>query len=270
MPKGNLVLDSDGNLYGATVAGGVYTSSPCAANSGCGTVFELSPAGGGPWTEKVLHTFTGNPDGFDPQAGVTTDSAGNLYGTTTYGGVSTACNSGVGCGTVFELVKGTGGAWTEHVIHSFDLTDGYYPYSPLSFHADNYFGTTSSTVFELTRAPAGPWSLTTLYSFTDPPESTYSGVVIDATGDLFGTIYNGSGEVGDSSLGNIYQLTPPGGSGTWTESILYNFAGGSDGENPVGGLLLYRNALVGTTSDCLQTLFVGCGGYGHVFALTDF
>ncbi len=114
-------------------------------------------------------------------------------------------------------------------------------------------------MFELTRATTGAWSLTTLYSFSEQfnsPETAYSGVVINATGDLFGTVYGGAA---NGLLGNVYELTPPSGSGTWTESILHNFTGGSDGEGPVGGLLLYRGALVGTTSDCSQTLVIGCG-----------
>ena len=81
-PYGNLVFDAAGNLYGTTSGGGIH----CAPN-GCGTVFELSPQQGGGWTEKVLHSFGNGNDGSDPFAGLVFDSAGNLYGTTTEGGI---------------------------------------------------------------------------------------------------------------------------------------------------------------------------------------
>ena len=67
------------------------------------------------------------------------------------------------------------------------------------------------------------------------PETAYSGVGIDAAGDLFGTVFANHTL---APIGNVYELTAPSGSGTWTESILHNFTGGSDGEGPVGGLSL--------------------------------
>jgi len=84
---------SPGNLYGTTTMGGAYKNS-CGAN--CGTVFQLTPAAGGTWTEKVLHSFGKGKDGASPYAGLILDAAGNLYGTTSAGG---ADNSG----TVFEI-----------------------------------------------------------------------------------------------------------------------------------------------------------------------
>ncbi len=70
-----LIFDDAGNLYGTTGAGGTY---------GYGTVFELTPAAGGGWTEQVLHNFN-DADGGKPQAGLILDAAGNLYGTTVRG-----------------------------------------------------------------------------------------------------------------------------------------------------------------------------------------
>jgi uncharacterized repeat protein (TIGR03803 family) len=91
-PFAGLIFDAAGNLYGTTYGGGTYR---CGA-SGCGTAFELTPAAGGSWTETVLYSFSRGNDGFEPEAGLIFDSAGNLYGTTAVGGTYDG-------GTVFEL-----------------------------------------------------------------------------------------------------------------------------------------------------------------------
>ncbi len=103
-PQCSLTLDATGNLYGTTEYGGGFVLI-----FGYGTVFELSPASGGSWTESVLYRFTGEADGGIPEGGVVLDSAGNLYGTSTAGGTSGV--QGNGGGTVFKL---TNGSWTEN------------------------------------------------------------------------------------------------------------------------------------------------------------
>ena len=117
-PVGEVVFDSAGNLYGATSVGGT---------SQCGTVYQLSPPVkvGDPWTETVLYNFqckTSN-DGAYPFGGLVIDGAGNLYGTTAYGGAGNCILvSGLaGCGTVYELSPPAqkGGAWTETILYSF-------------------------------------------------------------------------------------------------------------------------------------------------------
>ena len=127
-PDAGLIFDAAGNLYGTTYAGGTYNY---------GTVFELTPAAGGGWTEKVLHSFSNGTDGGYPVAGLIFDAAGNLYGTTYRGGT-------YGCGTVFELTPAAGGSWTEKVLYSFgNGTDGAYPDAGLIFDAaGNLYGTT--------------------------------------------------------------------------------------------------------------------------------
>ena len=122
-----LVPDSAGNLYGTTLDGGVY---------GTGTVFELTRGSKGRWTEQVLHDFEGGNDGEAPYASPILDTAGNLYGTTCYGGVS-------GNGTVFELTL-TNGKWTDRVLYQFTGgKDGSQPWSGLILDATgNLYGTT--------------------------------------------------------------------------------------------------------------------------------
>ena len=77
IPLRNLIFDSSGNAYGTTVIGGAF---------GCGTVFQLTPVGGGQWQQSVLYSFSCFDDGKNPYGGVTLDAAGNLYGTTVAGG----------------------------------------------------------------------------------------------------------------------------------------------------------------------------------------
>ncbi len=160
-PYAGLTADSAGNLYGTTYYGGDYNY---------GTVFELMPAQGGGWTQKVLHSFNFNgTDGAFPYAGVVFDGAGNLYTTTQSGGTHYA-------GTAVELSPSQGGVWTEKVLHSFSstTTDGVDPLAGLVIdHAGNLYGTTygggfhySGTVFELSPNGSGDWTETVLYRFT--------------------------------------------------------------------------------------------------------
>ena len=130
LPSSTLVLDTAGNLYGTTEEGGDLNSNTC-LGYGCGIVFMLTPRTNGSWSEQVLHRFHGWTDGFYPTAGLIFDAAGNLYGTTWYGG------------NVFKLVPGTNGKWTETVLHAFNGNDGSFPFAGLAFDASgNLYGTT--------------------------------------------------------------------------------------------------------------------------------
>ncbi len=137
-PTSRLTIDSSGNLYSTTQGGGA---------DGLGTVFELVNSSG-PYTEKILYSFTGfNGDGAIPYAvALVRDSAGNLYGTTTYGGAdsSTLCTSLGGCGTVFVNSATSPGTYTENVLYSFTDANGDtgFPQTGLAVdQAGNLFGT---------------------------------------------------------------------------------------------------------------------------------
>ena len=137
-PLAGLIADEQGNLYGTTTAGGDLN---CGALGSCGVVFELSPSPHR-WSETVLYTFTGSPDGADPLFGaLIRDGAGNLYGTTSQGGIATGCYGEVGCGTVFELSP-NGSGWTETVLYSFTgEADGNAPIGPVTMDAHgNLYG----------------------------------------------------------------------------------------------------------------------------------
>lgn len=255
LPYTRLVFDSFGNLYGTTNNGG---------SNNVGTVFELSPTTSGPWKEKVLYSFLDNQvDGTYPYGGLIFDSAGNLYGTTAGGGSSSS-------GTAYELMPGTGGQWTETVLHSFQFTDGTGPYAGLVFDAiGNLYGAASSggtygygTVFELTPQGIGQWNLTVLFDFNGQNatgDAPYGTPVFDNVGNLYGTTAFG----GTYDSGMVFELTPQG-NGQWTETIVHSFEPSNwDGGNPYGGLIVdSAGSLYGATS---------AGGrfnYGAVYKLT--
>jgi uncharacterized repeat protein (TIGR03803 family) len=254
-PNGALIFDSAGNLYGTTVLGG---ENDVCHNGGCGTVFELTPGTGGQWTETVLWSFTGmNYDGANPQAGLVFDSAGNIYGTTFYGG--TACENPHNfftCGMVFELSPGTNGEWTETVVHDFGgYSDGIWPEGGLTFDTSgNLYGTTNEggaanygVVFECSPIGGGQWTEKVLLTFTygaDVGGFPGAGLIFDGVGNLYGTA--GIGTTGD---GLVFELSPAT-NGAWTETVLHNFTGGSDGAGPDCGLIFdSAGNLYGTTGE---------------------
>ena len=263
-PLAGLIFDAAGNLYGTTWHGGTYNEL------GGGTVFELTPTAGGGWTETVLHSFGNGADGIGPEAGLIFDAAKvNLYGTTAGGGSYSV-------GTVFELTPTAGGGWTETVLYSFNDngTDGWESLAGLIFDAaGNLYGTTwaggtygGGTVFELT--PAGGWTEKVLHSFSWIGTDgfwPYAGLIIDAAGNLYGT----TGAGGPSGWGMVFELTPTAGGG-WTEKMLHSFPydNGTDGSQPVAGLIFDAvGNLYGTTE--YGGTYSNCyGGCGTVFELT--
>jgi uncharacterized repeat protein (TIGR03803 family) len=281
-PDAGLIFDSAGNLYGTTLSGGIY---------GQGTVFELSRGTNGLWTEKLLHSFAGGKDGYYPQGPLSIDTAGNVYGTTVFGGTHGRTCDNRACGTVFELSPGTDGAWTETVLHSFQNThqDGGYPDGGVVLDAaGNLYGTTelggvhsSGTVFEMSLV-GGTWTESILHNFCSEANCTdgsvpFASLVFDAAGNLYGTTQDGGSLVGTgcggSPCGTVFELSPGTGS-TWTESVLYSFCSLSDcadGALPSAGRLVFdaMGNLYGTTGagglhggDCDS---YGCG---TVFELT--
>jgi uncharacterized repeat protein (TIGR03803 family) len=253
-PIAGLILDTSGNLYGTTYQGGP---------SGDGTVFKLTKNSDGSWTESVLYSFAGGTDGATPYAGVTFDASGNLYGTTQYGGVSSA-------GTVFQLAPNSGGTWTETLFYSFTGgSDGANPYGGLIFDpSGNLYGTTyyggasgDGVVYKLTPNSNGTWTESVLHTFTGGQDGSnpqqLGNLTFDPAGNLYGTALFGGG----SGAGVVYKLTPNS-NGTWTESVLYSFTGGKDGAYP-SGTLIFDSAgrLYGNTQK-------GGVGLGDVFKLT--
>ncbi len=256
-PYSSLVLDRSENLYGTTVYGGGIGPCRGPAGSGCGTVFELSPPAiaGGAWTEKVLHSFSLDGHGAGPVAPVVFDGAEDLFGTTEGGGAVGECPGYGGCGTVFELSPQGGGAWTITTLHTFrvDNGDGEGPVGGLSLISTGALvGTTQSggsTGYGIAYGlrpplhPGGGWSYGVLHTFGVGEDGALPQGEPTFVGDmLYGTTLDG----GSSSAGTLFQLARST-SGAWEETDVYNFAGGSGGASPRGGLLLSNGAFYGTT-----------------------
>jgi uncharacterized repeat protein (TIGR03803 family) len=250
-PVSPVIFDNAGNVYGTAQRGG-------SANQG--VVFKLTRTGSS-WTESVPYSFAGPPDGGGPTGGLVFDAAGNLYGTTYYGG-------NIGLGTAFQLSP-SGSGWTEIILQNFgSSSNGNYPYSGLIIDdSGNLYGTTEfgpigdGTVFEL--APSGgQWTFTTIYNLMSGFAAVAGPVgplVRDASGNLYGTTVNG-GIICEYGCGTVFELSPV--SGGWTYNLLYEFMGGSDGSGPDDGLV--RDAegnLYGTASGVF-------GGNSTVFELT--
>jgi uncharacterized repeat protein (TIGR03803 family) len=241
-PYKGVTLDSHGDLYGTAVTGG---GGSC--EGGCGVAYKLSNSGG-IWTQSVLHAFSGGDDGSGPGSPVAIDQHGNLYGTTPTGGAN-------GFGVVYGIEPVAGGNWKLIVIHAFtggaDGLGGSAGRLLLDAAGDLYGVNTVGgangfgNVYKLVQSK-GQWQLTTLYSFKDQPDgaSPYGGVIFDKNGNLYGTTYY----AGANDVGTVYKLTRNGDS--WTESVLYSFKGGTDGDSPISTLVSDgQGNMYGTTSD---------------------
>ena len=237
LPIGGLTPDASGNLYGVTFYGGVY---------GNGMVYELSPADGssisGAWSMAVLYSFNpGSSDGWGPTSAPVFDSAGNLYGSTEFGGTG-GCSI-FGCGTVYKLSPSGGARWTETILHDFDGSDGWQIHPGLTIDsAGNLYGMatgggsySAGTVFEL--SPSGSsWSLSVLHQFYGGSDgkAPFAALTLDSAGNLYGTASAGGGKSAACKFGCgiVFELSPST-NGAWTEKILHNFTtNANDGSQP--------------------------------------
>ena len=238
-PLAGLVQGADGSLFGITQAGGSSKNCPADMSSGCGTVFRIAPDG----TFFSLYSFTGGLDGSRPTSALTFGADGQLYGTTSTGGVA-------GYGTAFRisaagdfatLAQFTGGAL------------GITPSGPLTLASDgNFYGVTMygggagcsncGVVYRL--QPNG--GLQTVHAVAGIGEGGgLSGALVEGPdGTLYGTSISGGGGCASGGCGTVYAVTPD---GRWT--TLYAFKGGADGYNPLSGVVFGADgALYGTTS----------------------
>ncbi len=265
-PNTGLVQDKNGKLYGTTQNGGDLSCLDFGKMfPGCGTVFQLDTNG----VLTVLHAFTGGTDGAGPQ-GLITDSSGNLYGTTFYGG-DLGCPSGIGCGVVYSM--DTSG--NETVLYNFSGgTDGWLPNTFLTRdRAGNLYGVTVNggnsadcagngcgVVFKLdVRLQETP-----VYTFTGGADGAApNGALLrDAKGNLYGTTFAG----GDLSCSNastvgcgVAFLVTPGGQ----EKVLHTFTG-PDGANPTMGFVADTKGNGYST-----TQYGGTSNMGTVFEVTS-
>jgi uncharacterized repeat protein (TIGR03803 family) len=264
-PNSGLVFDAAGNLYGTTVSGGANSDRYFNFNYVGGTVFKLKLNPDGSWTETPIHSFGQGSDGYWAYGGVVFDNAGNLYGTTYFGGTN-------GGGVVYKLSPNADETWTETVIYNVPWNFKY-PKATLVFdEAGNLYGATDGgwprgLVFKLTPNPDETWTESDIASTESDP---WAGVIADSAGNLYGASPNGGITQGTGSCnpnsawfgcGVVFKLTQNA-DGTWAETVLHQFSG-PDGVRPIGVLALDGSgALYGTT------LLGGGHGGGAVFKLT--
>jgi uncharacterized repeat protein (TIGR03803 family) len=281
-PRGDLVFDSHGNLYGATwFGGGKGTTCNQFYGGNCGTVFELSPPTkkGGAWKEKILRHFGGATDGANPNGDLVFDGTGAIYGTAVSGGYGNGiCDPG-GCGIAFELIPPikNGGPWTEKMIYRFHGKDGASPVSVIFGTTGDLYGSAtgggnsgSGAVFALT-PPAGggtPWIETLLYRFRGNNDGTNpkAGLVFDADGNLYGTTAVATNRF---AQGNVFRLKPSSQTaGIWSFSVLHTFAGSPDGASPSANLILIGSDVIFSTTQLGGTGTACQGGCGSVFEIS--
>jgi uncharacterized repeat protein (TIGR03803 family) len=240
-PGGAPVADQAGNLYG-TAGGGAQAA---------GIVYALSPAPGSRnWDYRVLYNFCSEPnclDGDGPNANLIVDVNGNLYGTTSGGGVLS------NDGTVFKLKPdSTHTRWTFNILYSFctrnDCADGRAPAGGLTYAGAQsglpydgvspLYGTTTTgggrfggVAYSLTPQPNGDWSEKVLYSFcADGKKACTDGavpafqLVVDSAGNLYGNAFSG----GAAANGVVFRLSPQAGEKRWQETVLHSFCSLAD------------------------------------------
>ena len=245
-PLGNLVRNSEGNLYGVTggpPCGGNNTCRPCGAH--CGTVFKLTPQGG----LTVLFRFTegrsGEKNGLWPAGGLVGDDTGNLYGTTSAGGGTHSI------GTLFKITPDG----TYKVLHKFQPdTEGYNPEAALIRDPHgNLYGTLyqgggtfcfegCGAVFELSHTG----SFRVLHTFAAGTDGGFPAARLlrDQAGDLYGTAASDA-SVCNCGHGTVFKIPANG-----DYSVIYSFSGGSDGGTPHSNLILDKaDNLYGTTEE---------------------
>ena len=225
-PAGNLVLDSQGNLFGTTVYGG-NGGQGCdhIGLLGCGTIFRLSPTESGKWTESVIYGSLAGIRAAYP-ASLVSDSAGNLYGTLS----PTVCGV-TGCGYVFKLTPGGSGSWVFSIVHAFSNSDGEFPRGVTVDSSGNLFVTTKEggadygTLVELTPSGSDGYTIHLLHTFSGSDgQNPLAGVTLDSAGNIYGTAsFGGNTKVCKDGCGTVFELSRNS-DGSYGFSVLYSFS----------------------------------------------
>lgn len=212
-------------------------------------VIVLPCSAASPPTIVTLYNFNDLGDGGFPEAGLVMSTAGALYGTTS--------SSQTGWGSVFELIPGKGGVYTEKTLYTFTGgADGANPVADLVIGTTGVlYGTTYGggaadygTVFQIAPGAGGTWTQKVLYSFKGGTDGAYpeAGLTLASNGVLYGTTYGG----GTAGMGTVFQMVPT--KAGWVKNVLYSFQGGTDGANPVTDMTMGTTSptitLYGTTS----------------------
>jgi len=252
-----LVFSGNGDLYGFGLQGGSCVTQGHLSRCSGGAFTLKSPSKPqGTWKEKVIYRFKGLSAPSQPEGPPVFDASGNLYGLA----------ENPGYGSVFALRPPTGkGAWTHATLYAFQGgNDGGYAAPGLVFDAaGTLYGATEGyvpasvpgSVFALTPAKKDKWDESTLATFsgTSGGDDLPAGPALGSGGIVYGTAEEG----GANNLGVVYDLASQ--NGGWTETVLYSFAGGTDGAGPAAPLLVSNTTLYGTTSSGGTGCTSGCG-----------
>ena len=269
VPDGGVVADAAGNLFGTTSRGGANND---------GTVYEVAKTPTGYASAPILIATFNGTNGASPQAGLITDAAGDLFGTTNIGGANND-------GTVFEIAKTPSGYGAVTTLVSFNASDLYPQAALIADAAGNLFGTTAGggqtgaggpgTVFELAKTATGYASTPTpLLSFTGADGyGPLDSLIADAAGDLFGTT-SSNGAFGG---GTVFEIAKTATGYASTPIVLANF-NGPNGQNPYGSLIAdYAGNLFGTTyggganrDGTVFEIAKTAGGYGALTTVASF
>ena len=250
---GYMVADSAGNFYGAS-SGGSY---------GSGLIYELTQKAQGGWAETILYNFTGGNDGGNP-ASLYWDGT-DFYGLTESGGKFSS-------GVFFELKPRANGTWSEQVLLDFPsenaglINPGLTRDAAGNFYATTYssFGPAYGSLFQLTRSRAGLWTEMIVHDFTNGSDggAPYCTPLLDSAGNIYGTTLEG----GTDNRGVVFEFSPSG-QASWNETVLYNFAGTTDGYNAESLVFDQAGDLVGTTQNGGAPECTSSGGCGTIFEL---
>ncbi len=266
-PNAALVVGANGNLYGTTTAGGAYC--PGDLNLGCGTVFEITPAGKLTTLYKFCAVRSSCTDGAYPEARLLLGSDGNFYGTTYQGGAN-------GSGTVFKITP-TGKLTTLYSFCSLsNCADGEYPITGVVESNGKFYGTTydggtalcpffnntfgCGTIFSITSQGA----MTTLYNFGTDAGLLQAPLAVGKNGKLYGTSADGGTGNCNYGCGTVFDITPTG-----AFTTLYSFCTKGtnycpDGAYPIADVVQATDGnLYGTTETG------GDGGGGTIFNVTS-
>jgi uncharacterized repeat protein (TIGR03803 family) len=266
-PSSSPLFDSAGNLYGSTYCDASYCDH-------AGFVYELTPNVNGTWTETIRHQFSAPWDGGEPQE-LSFDAAGNLYGNAYSGGLNDT-------GGVFSLQRSSG--WQERLLYVFGPFNGGGGTGPLGVStldaAGNFYGSTqgggahrAGVVFELTKQAGLFWQQSLLFQFNGTSDGNFpNGVIFGPDGSLYGTTqiggHTGTGSCGLAhGCGTVFKLTPNP-DGSWTETVLYSFQGGSDGATPLRDITFDSSGNIYGTTASGGNRTCSVYGCGTVYELT--
>ncbi len=237
-PAAGISIDHSGNIFGTSQ----YYGSSKNCTIGCGAIFETSPLGHGQWTTTTLYSFQNGSDGAYPQSPLTLDASGNLYGSNEAGNTS----------QIYRLAP-QGSSWNFSLLSVFPQGEIVNTATPLLYNNNSLTGlawNSQGVIYQATEPQGGglPWALSTVFTFPSGVRPDW--IAADVGMQKF---YVSTSE----GNGSVVQLIP---GQPWTENVLYNFKGDTDGYNPTFVMVGADGAIYGTAWGGRRLKKLGFGG----------